>query len=296
MPAIRLRRRRNGRERGLGYAYKIKPGEKVRWSDYDPDENGGMKKPEGEAEAARLGEELGRLQDLLFAAGEKALLIVLQGMDTSGKDGLIRHLATYLNAQSCNVVPFKQPTQEDLSHDFLWRIHPCVPARGRAAIFNRSHYEDVLIVRVHRLAPEEVWKRRYEQINQFERLLTDSDTIVLKFFLHISREEQEQRLLDREKEPEKAWKLSVQDWRERELWNDYASAYEAALERCSEANAPWHVVPANRKWFRNLAVTESIVKTLRPYRDHWLESLEKRGEAALREIEAFRKSPPGSKA
>ena len=272
----------------MSYTHTVKEGEAVRLDDIDPGETADLSKAEGETRIEALGAELSEQQDLLFAAGRNGLLLVLQGRDTSGKDGLIRHLVRYLNAQSCQVIPFKEPTPVDLAHDFLWRIHPCAPARGRTAIFNRSHYEDVLVVRVHNLVPEAVWKRRYDRINHFESLLLDADTIVLKFFLHIDKSEQEERLLDREKDPTKAWKLAVGDWQERELWDAYTKAYEAALSRCNPPDAPWHVVPANHKWFRDLAVTDVIVKTLRPYREPWMETLEKIGETAKRDLEAYR--------
>jgi len=272
----------------MAHAHKIDGGRPVHLRDYDPGDHGGLTKEEGQARTAALGEELAQLDDLLYYAGQTALLIVLQGRDTSGKDGVIRHLLNYLNAQSCRVVPFKVPTPEELAHDFLWRVHAQTPGRGSLTIFNRSHYEDVLVVRVHDLVPESMWRKRYDHINHFERLLTDSDTVVLKFYLHISKEEQEERLLAREQETEKAWKLSVQDWKEREFWEDYTAAYEEALTRCSTPEAPWYIVPANKKWFRDLAVTECIVEALRPYEKPWREHLEKIGAEAKKELEAYR--------
>jgi PPK2 family polyphosphate:nucleotide phosphotransferase len=232
------------------------------------------------------------LFDLLFYAGKHSLLIVLQGRDTSGKDGTIRSLLSYSNAQSCRVIPFKVPTPEEVAHDFLWRVHQQTPGRGSIAIFNRSHYEDVLVARVHKLVPDPVWKRRYDHIDNFERLLLDADTILLKFYLHISRDEQEQRLLEREKETEKAWKLNVGDWKERELWDDYTRAYEDALNKCASPDAPWYVIPANHKWFRNLAVTEAVVTALQPYRKEWLAHLDRIGAAAKAELEAYRAHHP----
>jgi len=273
----------------MAYAHKISCGDKVRLKDIDPAESGGMSKEEGELKLAKLGEELGQLQDLLFEAGENGLLIVLQGLDTSGKDGTIRSITHFVNAQSCHVAPFKVPSEKELGHDFLWRIHAEAPAKGSLTIFNRSHYEDVLVVRVHELVPKTVWEKRFDHINHFEKLLTESGTIVLKFMLHISKEEQEERLLAREKDNEKAWKLAVGDWQEREHWDDYVAAYEDVLEKCSTDYAPWYVVPANRKWYRNLAITERIVKTLKPYEKEWTKRLEVIGEKAKREIEAFRK-------
>lgn len=269
---------------------KIKSGDKVKLDDYDPDANDGMTQEEGAEQLKELSRELGDLQEMLFAAGRHAVLIVLQGMDTSGKDGTIKRVMSEVNPQGCRVESFKRPTEEELAHDFLWRVHRVVPRRGIMTIFNRSHYEDVLVVRVHNLVPEQVWKERYDHINDFEELLIESGTIVLKFFLHISREEQKKRLEERELETEKAWKLSAGDWRERQRWDDYQKAYEEALERCSTERAPWHIVPANRKWFRNLVVAESIVHALRPYRDEWEKALSKMAEEKKAELEEYRRS------
>jgi PPK2 family polyphosphate:nucleotide phosphotransferase len=272
----------------MAYAQRIEPGSHVKLGGIDPAERGGLTKEEGEAKADELGRELGELQDLLYSAGETAVLVVLQGMDTSGKDGAIRHVTRYINAQSCRVAPFKVPNPRELAHDFLWRIHQQTPGRGEMTIFNRSHYEDVLVVRVHALVPPDVWKERYDTINAFEKILVDSGTVVLKFFLHIDKKEQEQRLLDREKDPTKAWKLAVGDWKERELWDKYQKAYEDALSKCSTKEAPWYVVPANHKWFRNLAITERLVHELRPLKKEWLERLEVIGKKSKAEIEAYR--------
>ncbi len=218
-------------------------------------------------------EELIELQELLYAVRSHSVLVILQGRDTSGKDGTIRHVAGPLNSQSCSVASFKVPTEEELAHDFLWRVHAQTPPSGDIRIFNRSHYEDVLVVRVHKLAPKEVWRQRYEHINAFEQLLADSGTIILKFYLHISKEEQKQRLLEREKDPVKSWKLSVNDWKEREHWDDYTAAYEDALNRCSTKHAPWFIVPADKKWFRNLAVAETLRNALMPFKKSWLEKM-----------------------
>jgi PPK2 family polyphosphate:nucleotide phosphotransferase len=224
------------------------------------------------------------VQELLFAAGTHSLLVIFQGMDTSGKDGATRDVFREVNPSGCRVASFGVPTEEELGHDFLWRIHQKLPARGQIVVFNRSQYEDVLVVRVHDLAPKEVWSKRYDQINAFEKLLIDTDTIVLKFFLHISKEEQEVRLLKREQDPIKSWKLSVGDWKERAHWADYQNAYEDVLNKCSTAHAPWHVIPADQKWFRDLAISEIVVTALRKYRDDWeshLAELSKTQEAAL---------------
>jgi PPK2 family polyphosphate:nucleotide phosphotransferase len=260
----------------------------VRLNEIDPDDTAGLSREKGEKRLAELGAELGELEDLLFYAGQHALLIVLQGRDTSGKDGAIREILSFSNAQSVRVEPFKVPDEDEAAHDFLWRVHARTPRRGSVTIFNRSHYEDVLVVRVHGLVPEEVWRRRYDHIRHFEDLLLDSSTILLKFCLHISKKEQERRLLDREKETEKAWKLSVGDWKERELWDDYTAAYEDALNRCGTERAPWYVVPADHKWFRNVAVLERIVTALRPYRDDWLDRLAKIGSQAEAELAVYR--------
>lgn len=273
----------------MAYAHRVDDGKPVRLHDHDPDAHGGLTQEEAQAQTRALGEELARLDDLLYYAGQTALLVVLQGRDTSGKDGVIRHLLNFINAQSCRVVPFKVPTPEELAHDFLWRVHAQTPGRGSLTIFNRSHYEDVLVVRVHNLVPESVWRRRYDHINHFEKLLTDSDTVVLKFYLHISKEEQEERLLARERETEKAWKLSVGDWKEREHWDDYTAAYEEALTRCSTPEAPWYIVPANKKWFRDLAVTACLVEALKSYEESWRAHLEKIGAQARQQLEEYRR-------
>jgi PPK2 family polyphosphate:nucleotide phosphotransferase len=274
----------------MSYTEPVEGGKTIRLAKVDPSEHGGIAKDEALRKADELGVEMGQLHDLLFEAGTHGLLIVLQGRDTSGKDGMIRHLLKYVNAQSCRVVPFKVPTAEELAHDFLWRVHMHTPAHGSIALFNRSHYEDVLVARVHKLVDESVWKRRYDHINAFEANLADAGTIIVKFYLHISKDEQEKRLLQREKETEKAWKLSVGDWQEREYWDDYTAAYEDALGRCSTKRAPWFIVPANHKWYRDLAVTERLVETLRPYRAEWLERLEKVGQTARKELDAYRKA------
>lgn len=237
-----------------------------------------------------LADELGELQDLCYAAGTKSLLVVLQGMDTSGKDGAIRGVFDAVNPQGVHVASFKVPTPLELAHDFLWRIHQQTPAKGTFTIFNRSHYESVLVERVKALVPEAVWSQRYEQINEFERLLSASDTIVVKFFLHISKEEQKERLLKREVDPTKAWKLAAADWIERRSWAAYMVAYQDALNRCATPNAPWYIVPADRKWYRDLVIAEALVATLRPYRQRWLDHLEGRGKAAMADVLAAREA------
>jgi PPK2 family polyphosphate:nucleotide phosphotransferase len=202
------------------------------------------------------------LQDVLYAEHKRSMLIVLQAMDAGGKDGTIKHVMSGVNPQGCIVTSFKQPTQHELDHDYLWRVHQAAPAKGMIGIFNRSHYEDVLVVRVHDLVPKDVWSKRYDQINAFEELLAESGTVIVKFFLHISKEEQRRRFDERNKDPNKNWKSSDADERERKFWDEYQDAYEDAIAKTSTKHAPWFVIPANEKWFRNLAVSHVLVKTL----------------------------------
>ena len=274
----------------MAYAQRVEVGQQISLDDIDPREDGGLKRADGEKTTARLIEELVELQELLYAVRRQSVLIVLQGRDTSGKDGTIRHVIGPLNSQSCSVTSFKAPTEEELAHDFLWRVHAHTPRQGDIKVFNRSHYEDVLVVRVHGLVSQKVWRSRYKHINDFERVLADAGTVVLKFFLHISKEEQAQRLVEREKDPVKAWKLALNDWRERDHWDKYTEAYEDALHRCSTARAPWYVVPADRKWFRNLAVAEAIRDALAPFRAGWRAELEQTGVEKIKEIEEYRRS------
>ncbi len=266
----------------------VKPGSNVDLKKTDPNGNGGLTRAEGEARYAELSKELGELQELMYAAQHLGVLVVFQGLDTAGKDGAIRGVFKDVNPQGCRVASFKVPTPTEIGHDFLWRVHQHTPERGMFTVFNRSHYEDVLVVRVHELVPESVWSQRYNHINAFEKLLSDSNTLVIKFFLHISKEEQEQRLLDRENDVTKAWKLSAADWVERRAWDKYMAAYEDALSKCSTDAAPWYVIPSNRKWYRNLVITETLVETLRPHKKEWLKELEARGEAELKAIKEAR--------
>ncbi|MCI0336910.1 MAG: polyphosphate kinase 2 family protein [Acidobacteria bacterium] len=279
----------------MAYAHKITGAHPINLNDIDPEDDQGLDREEGEERLRALSEELTQLQELLYAASDHSVLVVLQGRDTSGKDGTIRAVMGPLNALGCSVASFKVPTAKELAHDFLWRIHQHTPGLGEIIIFNRSHYEDVLVVRVHKLVPEKVWRARYDHINHFEKLLTDHKTIILKFYLHISKKEQEERLLEREQEPEKYWKLSVTDWNEREYWNDYTRAYEDAINRCSTPHAPWFIVPANKKWFRNLAVAETIVNALRPYKNEWRKKLEVTGKEEKARIEEYRRQLKVSK-
>jgi PPK2 family polyphosphate:nucleotide phosphotransferase len=244
--------------------YIVKPGSKVKLADRDPNETEGFSggKEKGAARLLELNERLESLQELLYAEHRHKVLVILQAMDTGGKDGTIRKVFDRVNPQGVRVASFKAPTATELDHDYLWRVHPHVPGRGEMAIFNRSHYEDVLVVRVHDLVPSEVWKRRYGQINDFERMLVEEGTTILKFYLHIDPNEQKQRLEERLEEPEKRWKFNPADLAERKLWDDYMEAYEDVLERTSTEWAPWRIIPANRNWYRNLMVAEAIVDTL----------------------------------
>jgi len=238
----------------------------------------------------RFAEELADLDDLLYAARQHGVLVVLQGRDAAGKDGTIRKVLDYCNAQGVRVESFKVPTEEERSHDFLWRVHAKVPAQGEIVLFNRSHYEDVIVTGVHHLFPPAVIEARFDAINHFESLLMAHGTILFKFFLHVSAEEQEQRLLEREEEQDTAWKLAVGDWKEREYWADYTRAYDTVLARCAPATAPWHVVPADRKWYRNYVVLKTLVEGLRPYRAQWFESLSVLGRQRMAELREYKAS------
>ncbi|MCA0304101.1 MAG: polyphosphate kinase 2 family protein [Proteobacteria bacterium] len=243
--------------------FAIAPGQKVKLKDIDPGFRDKHENPESAAaEIAAHLDRLTKLQYTLYAEKAHSLLIVLQGIDAAGKDGVCRHVITAMNPQGCEVTGFKQPTPEERGHDFLWRVHKHAPELGRVSIFNRSHYEDVLVVRVHKLVPKETWQARYDHINAFERLLVDSGTTVLKFFLWISKEEQLARFKERLDDPARQWKISDSDYTERNYWDDYSAAYEEMLERCSTKHAPWFVIPSNHKWFRNLAVSSIIVDAM----------------------------------
>ena len=271
-------------------AWKVEEGSNVKLQDYDPGYVDEHTDPAlARAELEQLGEELSELQELLSAAHHHSLLVVLQGMDSSGKADTIHQVLTQVNPQGCEVRAFKAPTLRELNHDFLWRVHRVTPGRGVITIFNRSHYEDVLIVRVHNMVPEKVWSQYYAGINDFEDLLAQDDTILLKFYLHMSNEEQEKRLLARQVDKTDAWKLSTADWAERKYWDAYQEAYEDALSKCSTDEAPWYIVPANKKWYRNLLVARTLVDTLRPYKAQWLDKLVVRGEQELVRIEQMEK-------
>ena len=240
----------------------FKQGSRVRLKDFDPRETSGSSKEKARAVCQANAAAIDDLSYRLYAENQRALLIVLQGMDTAGKDGTIRHLMQGVDAQATEVYPFKKPSSEELDHDFLWRIHKKVPALGNIGIFNRSHYEDVLVVRVHDLVSPKEWKTRYERINDFEKLITDAGVTVLKFFLHISKEEQRERLQARLDAPHKRWKFSKGDLAERELWDEYQAAYVDALGKCNTRHAPWHIICADRKWHRNLVISTLVRRTL----------------------------------
>jgi PPK2 family polyphosphate:nucleotide phosphotransferase len=265
-----------------------KQGEKVDLEKIPTEPPKGTSREEAERELEALGKELFELQDLLWGARLAGVLIVLQGRDTAGKDGAIKHVAGYLNPRGVHVTSFGVPSEEEREHDFLWRVHRHAPRRGEFAIFNRSHYEDVLVARVQELVPESLWRERFGHIRDFEELLCEHETIVLKFFLHISKDEQKKRLLAREEDPRTAWKLSAGDWQDRELWNDYTKAYEDVLEKTSTKRAPWIVVPADAKWYRNLVVARATVEALRPHRKAWQEKLDQVGVRKKEELAAYR--------
>ena len=244
--------------------YRVSGKQKVHLRDYDPDDvRLAPTKSEAKKKSAELQEKLAELQELVFASREHKVLILLQGMDASGKDGTIRHVMGGFNPQGVRVVSFGKPSEIELDHDYLWRVHQQMPAKGEVVVFNRSHYEDVLVVRVRGLVPESDWKKRYAQINDFERMLTENGTLILKFFLHISKDEQRERLQARVDDPTKRWKFQHGDLEERKLWSAYERAYEDALTNCSTAYAPWHIVPANQKWYRNYVVSSIVADALK---------------------------------
>lgn len=245
--------------------YRIKEDEKVHLKHIDPGDTGKYtdEKDEGLELLGELNQELEKLQELLYAEHKHRVLVVLQGMDTSGKDGVIRHVFEGVNPQGVRVASFKVPTLEELDHDYLWRIHKQTPAKGEIVIFNRSHYEDVLVVRVHELVPEMVWKKRYDQIREFERHLVQEGAIILKFFLHIDLDEQKERLQARLDDPTKTWKFNPGDLKERAIWDNYIEAYEDVFNKTSTVEAPWYIVPANKKWYRNLVIASVLVDALK---------------------------------
>jgi PPK2 family polyphosphate:nucleotide phosphotransferase len=246
-----------------GKKFLVAPGEKIRLDRIDPSYTGKHKAREKAlAETQRQVARMARLQYLLWADATKSLLVVLQAVDAGGKDGVVRHLFTGMNPQGTSVFGFKQPSKAEAAHDFLWRAHLHAPGRGEVVIFNRSHYEDVLVVRVHKLVPKADWSRRYERINEFEKLLAQSGTRILKFFLHISPEEQLARFKQRLDDPTRRWKISEGDYTEREQWDRYTDAFEDAMERTSTEHAPWYVIPADQKWFRDLAISQILADAM----------------------------------
>jgi PPK2 family polyphosphate:nucleotide phosphotransferase len=270
------------------HAIRIDENERISLEELSTHPPKSLDKDDANKELAVLEDELGELQELMWGARKHALLIVLQGRDTAGKDGTIKRVAGALNPRGVQVASFGVPTEEEVQHDFLWRVHRHAPRRGEVSIFNRSHYEDVLVVRVHALVEESQWRARYVHIVDFETMLSQEGCIVLKFFLHVSKDEQRQRLIDREKEPSKAWKLNPEDWKERRYWSEYTKAYEDVFAFTSTESAPWHIVPSDSKWYRNLAVAQAIVHAMRPHRQAWVDELTERGKlgrAALRSLE-----------
>jgi PPK2 family polyphosphate:nucleotide phosphotransferase len=244
--------------------YLVRPGKKFNLSKIDPDDKGRFRhSDEAAGEVEKNLEALDHLQEVLYAQAKYALLIVFQAMDAGGKDGAIEHIFSGVNPQGCSVASFKAPSHLELAHDYLWRYHMAVPRKGMIGIFNRSHYESVLVERVKGIAPKKVWSKRYDQINNFEAMLAAENTVILKFYLHISKDEQRDRLQARLDEPEKNWKFDPGDLVERKRWDDYMEAFEDALSNCSTPDAPWYVIPANRKWFRNWAISDIIVRRMK---------------------------------
>jgi PPK2 family polyphosphate:nucleotide phosphotransferase len=242
--------------------YRVAPAAHVKLKDFDPNDDGHLQKSAAVQTTRKLQRRMDELQSALYAENRRSILICLQALDAGGKDGVIRHVVGSMSPQGCRVVSFKQPSPEELAHDFLWRVEQQTPKRGEVVIFNRSHYEDVLVARVHDLVPKQVWKKRYREINDFEKRLVDNGTHVLKFFLHISKDEQLKRFKRRLDDTGRQWKISADDYKEREYWGDYQSVYEDALSKCSTSYAPWFVIPSNHKWLRNYIITEILVAEL----------------------------------
>lgn len=276
--------------------FRVEPGKKCRLSDVDPNQHGkheSEEKARADLDANKL--RIAALQRKLYGEGKRSILIILQGMDSAGKDGTLWHVLSALDPLGVHVTDFKQPTPQEKAHDFLWRVHPHTPGKGEIAIFNRSHYESVLVERVHNLVDKAIWKARYDAINAFEHMLHhDNQTVILKFFLHISKDEQLRRFEQRLDDPARQWKISEADYKERGFWDDYIEAYEAALAKCTSEDAPWYVIPANHKWFRNLAVSQILAETME---DLHLQLPEPRVDLAeIRKLyHAAVKDKPGSK-
>jgi PPK2 family polyphosphate:nucleotide phosphotransferase len=265
-----------------------KPGRKVRLDDISAEPPKGMTREKAEKRFASLGQELFELQDAMFGAKVTSVLVVLQGRDGAGKDGSIKHVVGCLNPRGVIVTSFGVPTAEEKGHDFLWRVHRHAPRLGEFSIFNRSHYADVLVVRVHDLVPKSTWKEHFGHIRDFEELLAEHGTVILKYFLHITKKEQEERLLEREESADTAWKLNPNDWKERDHWDEYTGAYEDAISKTAAKHAPWTIVPANAKWYRNLVIAESIVEALRGRRKGWEKTLAQMGESGRAGLDAYR--------
>ncbi|MGZ6125130.1 MAG: PPK2 family polyphosphate kinase [Myxococcales bacterium] len=261
---------------------------KVKLAGIPEEPPGKIAKGEAKDRFQSLNEELFELQDLMWGARTHSVLVILQGRDAAGKDGSVKHVVGALNPRGVTVTSFGVPTPEERAHDFLWRVHRHTPGAGEIAIFNRSQYEDVLVVRVKGLAPKPLWEERYGLINAFERALVAANCIVLKFFLHITRDEQEKRLLAREDDLTDAWKLSIEDWKDRARWDDYTEAYEDAIGRCAAKEAPWIVVHANAKWFRNLVIAEGLAAAMRPHRKEWRKTLDVEGKLRRRDLKEWR--------
>ncbi|MDB6129738.1 MAG: hypothetical protein JWM04_845 [Verrucomicrobiales bacterium] len=247
---------------------------KIKLKNFNPGYHDGLKKEVAKKETIRLAVNLGEMQNLLYANADHSVLILLQGMDTSGKDGAARHLLEFVNPAGVETASFKAPSTEERAHDFLWRIHKQVPRYGNIGVFNRSHYEEVLISRVLKLVPVETWKKRYDQINDFEKMLIENRVVLLKFFLHISKAEQRERLESRLKDRTKNWKFSVEDLKMRSHWNEFQEAYEDMLNKCNTSSAPWHIVPADNKWYRDLVIAQTVVAAMDKLKLKWPRSTE----------------------
>ena len=263
---------------------RVKAGEKVSLKKLDPADTGGITRKEAGKQLEPLNERLNELQSLINAAAANSVLIVLQGLDASGKDGTIRHVLQQVSPQGCRVVSFKEPTEIEKNHDYLWRVHRETPEKGMIAIFNRSHYEDVLVPRVHETVPRAVWTKRYQQIREFEAMLVAEGTLVIKFYLHLSKKEQKKRLEEREHDPNKAYKVAPSDWAERRHWPDYRRAYEDLMAETSTEDAPWIIIPGDEKWFRDLAIASTLVARLEMEEKRWQKAVVARGKAALARV------------
>ncbi len=277
----------------MGYATRVEGEGSFRLAGIDPSEDEGLDESDAEQRLEELTAELRELQELMFAAETNGILVILQGMDASGKDVTIGNVFAAADPASCRVAAFKEPTPEEEAHHFLWRADQLTPGHGELVIFDRSYYEQVILPQVHEELPKKEIRRRFANINEFERLLHEHGIIVVKVFLHVSEEEQGRRLEEREANLETAWKISPRDWQERRFWDAYMAAYEATIDACASPHAPWYVTPADHQWFHNLAVAEALVEHLRPYRKDWIEARNRRGKEQRAEAERARKSAEG---